>query len=517
MDLKGNKLFVNNVYVLLAISTVFVSFIASNIGKFYSLLSLGTIYLMLTLIFLIINYFLGLVLKKNFQVSQCLTCLFIYLFFSYAYFCDEVYVEILHDSSVPTISFSIVWLVVVCALLLIYYYFLRFQVTRVFSKYLIGFAFLSQCLFCVHYLYLHSKVQDGFSEIKSFGTLEYKPNVYFFLVDGYPNTEVLQEIAGFDNLPFENDLRQRGFLIVTESFSNYHFTLASVSSQLMAQYHKIGNDNRLTNEIFSRIIGGDNNVVKTFKDNGYDFVFAPSGICSELESQHYEDYLISSPSLANDIYRNLFLNTILRKYSYILCNKYLEPQRLKGYIEKRHKKPYFLYAHFMQVHDLVLTDHGNITSGKAMTIQSLDAKKNLIGAIKSMNLKILDLIDCILKNDPAALIILNSDHGICTGRHSNDSQEKTDKSWNTWGIMPNNEQLKKRFKNFSAILISKNKRMLSMPIRSNVNIFRYIFGVLGLKDLPLIEDRALLLDYDEKGKNYYLTREVTAILNKKEQ
>jgi len=65
---------------------------------------------------------------------------------------------------------------------------------------------------------------------------ENPPDVYFFLLDSYGRSDLLQSAYGYDNSDFENALKERGFYIANESQSNYVRTEISLGSSLNMQY-----------------------------------------------------------------------------------------------------------------------------------------------------------------------------------------------------------------------------------------------------------------------------------------
>lgn len=63
-----------------------------------------------------------------------------------------------------------------------------------------------------------------------------KPDIYFIIADEYAGKKELNDIFHFDNSPFENDLRQRGFHLIHNSRSNYNWTPYSLASILNMNY-----------------------------------------------------------------------------------------------------------------------------------------------------------------------------------------------------------------------------------------------------------------------------------------
>ncbi len=58
------------------------------------------------------------------------------------------------------------------------------------------------------------------------------PDIYYVVLDGYARQDVLQELYGFDNSPFIDDLRQLGFYVPGQAQANYHETAYSIASSL---------------------------------------------------------------------------------------------------------------------------------------------------------------------------------------------------------------------------------------------------------------------------------------------
>ena len=58
------------------------------------------------------------------------------------------------------------------------------------------------------------------------------PNIYILLLDGYPRADTLAERYDFDNRPFLEELRDRGFDVAERSRTNYMFTQLVLLSML---------------------------------------------------------------------------------------------------------------------------------------------------------------------------------------------------------------------------------------------------------------------------------------------
>ncbi len=62
------------------------------------------------------------------------------------------------------------------------------------------------------------------------------PDIYFIILDGYARADVMQEIYHYDNRPFLEFLKTRGFQVASDSRANYCQTLLSLASCLDLDY-----------------------------------------------------------------------------------------------------------------------------------------------------------------------------------------------------------------------------------------------------------------------------------------
>ena len=50
------------------------------------------------------------------------------------------------------------------------------------------------------------------------------PNIYHFVLDFYDREDQLEQLTGFDNSPFLDDLESRGFQVADEAVASYPIT-----------------------------------------------------------------------------------------------------------------------------------------------------------------------------------------------------------------------------------------------------------------------------------------------------
>ncbi|HVG40762.1 MAG TPA: hypothetical protein VM888_04045, partial [Chitinophagaceae bacterium] len=76
-----------------------------------------------------------------------------------------------------------------------------------------------------------------------------KPDIFLIIADEYAGHQELKEIFKFDNTPFENELKSRGFHIINNARSNYNGTPFSVASTLNMSYLSIKEVNYSNNDL----------------------------------------------------------------------------------------------------------------------------------------------------------------------------------------------------------------------------------------------------------------------------
>jgi hypothetical protein len=110
---------------------------------------------------------------------------------------------------------------------------------------------------------------DGFP-----GQPEATPDIYFLLLDGYGNSNVLADIYRFDNEPFLTELEQRGFDVSRSATADYTYTHASIPSLLNMEYLTgVGlRDDPQSLTRLTDVIAGDNRVVSWLKELGYTYI-----------------------------------------------------------------------------------------------------------------------------------------------------------------------------------------------------------------------------------------------------
>ena len=120
-------------------------------------------------------------------------------------------------------------------------------------------------------------------KIEEFETIENGikefPDIYYIILDGYPGKTSLENVSGYDNQEFINNLQKQGFFIQEKSYVNYQHTFLSIPSILNMKYlNDIAGDlNATNNQAIPYEIGSNNEVMNFIKSQGYITVGFDSG------------------------------------------------------------------------------------------------------------------------------------------------------------------------------------------------------------------------------------------------
>jgi hypothetical protein len=106
------------------------------------------------------------------------------------------------------------------------------------------------------------------------------PDVLYVILDGYGRSDVLGSSYGYDNAPFVDFLRSRGFYVAESATSNYSRTLLSLISSLNMDYvdQVLDPDElaRASRQTFAEVLEGSR-VFELFRQLGYTIVAFESG------------------------------------------------------------------------------------------------------------------------------------------------------------------------------------------------------------------------------------------------
>jgi len=314
-----------------------------------------------------------------------------------------------------------------------------------------------------------------------------KPDVYLILLDAYSGDTTLKKDYGFDNSEFKNKLKERGFFVPKNSFSNYPNTELSMPSIMNMMYldnftDVMGIDSK--DKLALIELRQENNVMNIFQANEYHITTYYGGIYVEGKYQDNYDTICGAYFDLNADLQRSFVQTYFPTSS--LRTMFFDDFRhndlecaVSEFInfEKKNERPQFVYAHLYLPHPPFTYDaEGN-------HIQDTFAENRFDSILKDAylqqtiftNKKAIELVDSIQKRDSNAVIIVMSDHG---GRLGVDWYDPTDFDYY------------RTFENLSAFYFPGQEENMPKEIAA-VNVFRTLFNLYLDADYEILEDKQM--------------------------
>ena len=246
-----------------------------------------------------------------------------------------------------------------------------------------------------------------------FNVPDFKPDIYYIIVDSYTSKENLKTFWGYDNSKFLSYLMRKDFYVAQKSRSNYMHTALSMPSSLNMKYihdlRKIENG-KLLAPYLGRLVA-DNKVARFLKSIGYSYIHIGDFGKSEANNLH-----ITYRSLLSPFAEYLVNKTWLKS----LKLEFLEPDEIKRnnilYLFKKLEEmpeleePTFVYAHIMVPHPPFIFDRdGNIPKQEYLKRPDILYSDQ----VAFTNKKLMQFIDKALsKSKTQPIIIIQGDHGF---------------------------------------------------------------------------------------------------------
>lgn len=273
-----------------------------------------------------------------------------------------------------------------------------------------------------------NKLNDG-NESSRIATL---PNIYHIVVDGYGRQDVLLKYLGFDNSSFINFLGSNGFAVLSDSWSNYSITQASLTSTLNLDYFenilKRFGDTRAADSAVTRGFATNairnNRLVSELKLTGYHYLHIGSIWEATIRNPNADfEYGCSRFNLHNEFTRALVARSWLGPFEHIggasiaRCHQRMFANLAE--ILRVHKhQPYYVFAHVLLPHyPYVFNDDCSVKAQVEMS-NAFSLRKELwndapsyLAQLKCVNLMLHDALNVIKAKDPGSWIVIHSDHG----------------------------------------------------------------------------------------------------------
>jgi len=317
------------------------------------------------------------------------------------------------------------------------------------------------------------------------------PDVYYIILDGYAGSTSLETFLNYDNSEFTDFLKNKGFYVAKESFSNYRLTRVSIPTTFNMDYLDNISESRgieFTGGIELIKISQDNSVIKNFKSKGYT-IFAIQAGSRPTDSMHNVDFRLCTIKnhAVSDFSLMIFQTSILNPIHVELFSDEKRDRILCGFNELaktalRDETPKFVIAHLMIPHQPYLFGaNGEPIDPKFLTLND-EGKEDwdpdlYLGQLKFVNLKMKEIISKLTETNNPPIIIIQSDHGM-RGTEKQDHYEY--------------EYVLRTFNNFKAYSFPKVGQNLDFETTTPVNSFRVLFNLYLDYDYDLLEDKIYL-------------------------
>lgn len=335
---------------------------------------------------------------------------------------------------------------------------------------------------------------ESYSYIHEAPNFRKRPNVYYLIPDSYPNRVALKRVFGIDNSEFYNNLESLGFTLYNAALSNYMSTIPSVTSIFSMEHHYyrqfIGNSEMLFGREF--ITGKRNPVTNIFKNNDYrvDYIHQSNYL---LTRGCFVDYC--SPTVFwGDIKNILIPSKITQIIKNIIKDRLpwnIFEKRVKENIDKISSASmnYFMYIH------MYLPQHSKKEEQTGEELLSF--RRDNVKKIRLANENIISFITYILAHDPTGLIIVGADHGACGFGNPMVAKKEIFEGVTEEVVGLDHLGI------LLAIRWPESPPKYTQNIKTNVNLFRYIFSYLSESEKLLTTqapDHGYILKRRGKGR-----------------
>lgn len=272
-----------------------------------------------------------------------------------------------------------------------------------------------------------------------------KPDIYYLVFDRYANAEVLRSNFDFDNSELTDYLSDQGFVTRPGAYSNYPFTMSSISSTMAMQYfpeleNKFGPDGKWQSAAPYRNILENPPVAKLLSSQGYKYNqvsswwdFTRIGINADADpSKSFRLRVFNNSVYLSDLQRDIVFKSVLSPWlkkgvtagSSTLIKYDLDRhprenfetqlkslQAIAGRADK--SVPQFSFAHILAPHPpYVFDDEGEQpTYDGESNDNGADETVKYINELIYVNKRLKQLISQIKQKSPDAVIILQADEG----------------------------------------------------------------------------------------------------------
>ena len=326
------------------------------------------------------------------------------------------------------------------------------------------------------------------------GSVSAGPDIYFIVLDGYARADILANYYGFDNSPFLDGLRERGFQVSDASRSNFYWTFLSVGSSLNLDYVQVllgdalDPASRDRSQLYRLL--RDNRAAHFLRERGYRFVQLQSTWGGTSSNPYADEFLPCQTGIFGNEYLRAvadasWLRALESKASLDVANCHQRNFETLA-AEAGAPGPKFVFAHFMPPHHPYLFDRDGNILRKATISDQFEFQKRLwedrgsyVEQLRYVNRRIADVVDRLIKDSPRPpVILLVSDHGpnLRQGMHPQEERHV-------------------RLANLTAMYVPGAPPDFLPADATPVNHLRRVFNLYFDANLPYLQDRYFISSY----------------------
>ena len=331
------------------------------------------------------------------------------------------------------------------------------------------------------------------------------PDVYYIILDEYPNDFSLKKFFKFDNSNFIDFLESNNFHVIKNSSSNFPTTVQSLTSSLNMDYldkltikeNPNSKNFQLLNELLSKNI-----VMKKFDDMGYKIfnvgsLWGPNGEFEKTDVNKCEYKEANRDSLVRELLETSVISYFHERYSEqlrrdrILCS-FEEIEK----INQESVMPSFVFVHMLLPHPpYIFGPNGeHVTPGNSLSGVNWNEREAHIDQVEFANKKLMELIPELLNSKNKPIIILQGDTG-----------SGFELDWDN----PTKEMIQERLGNLNAVYFPNLNYNHMYETITPVNTFRIIFNEFFDEDYKFVQDKNF---WSQSDKPYQYV-DVTDVLN----
>lgn len=265
---------------------------------------------------------------------------------------------------------------------------------------------------------LKNQLDSQFAELKCTqkSGIHFNRDIYCIILDEFISPIAFKNYYQYSNTNFFSSLESSGFHLVNHSYSNYAWTIPSVSSLVSLNYHK----NWVSKKEFPQIahfLLCYNMTAKLLQSEGYQIHTIPSIYwLGNSFKGFWKDFLFRSKSygLTMSLLRSTPFAKRARKYQCLEHRNHIHSQfaQLEEITKKKEKK--FVFTHLLCPHRPIVFDReGKSLKGEYVALAEGDKDhKYYLDQAYFISCSIQKLVNTILASSATPpLIIILSDHG----------------------------------------------------------------------------------------------------------